>query len=332
MNFAEKFNYLDIFKCIDDDFLNIFHDSCDSDYSTPESINSYKDIFMRNLNNYADFFSLDSNKLRNFYNFLLNFEVFFSGHSLGEYSALCAAGVLNFFDCIDILYNRSKLMSEAEDGGMVAIIGSTEDAEKLINHGQLFGICVKANQNCEGQIVLSGSVKVIDEVIKFALEIGVKAIRLSVSGAFHSPLMLDAQNSLKDVLINKVFHDPISGFFSSSTYFNDVMFFGNSIKESMFQQMTHGVNWKNLMNRIVNGDFGTGDLILIQKVKDCLHGSDYFKGVELSSNTDIPNHFENKTLFIEIGPGKILSGLANKHKYDNFNFSLNANELYKHLW
>lgn len=303
-------------------------------------------------------------KSQSFYNFLLNFEVFFCGHSLGEYSALCAAGVLNFFDCIDILNKRSYLMSKAEEGGMVAVIGSDEAADKLVDHGSKFGVCIKANQNCKGQVVLSGSFNAMDEVVKFAAEIGVRVIRLNVSGAFHSSLMSSAQNSLQSVLKSKAFKNPLSVFFSSSTYRNDVMFFGKEIKEGIYNQMTYGVNWKKLMNSVVNDEFGRNDERFMNRLENALISilGDELKFDELSDDclkNDVLNccndlekvrydkvqdedkRYQNtyekniqneniqnkKPLFIEIGPGKVLSGFAKKHGYDNFNFSLNSEEL-----
>lgn len=290
-------------------------------------------------------------KTQSFYNFLLNFKVFFCGHSLGEYSALCAAGVLNFFDCIDILHKRSQLMSKAEEGGMVAVIGSDEAANKLVEHGSKFGVCIKANQNCKGQVVLSGSFHAMDEVVKFATEVGVRAIRLNVSGAFHSSLMSSAQNSLQSVLKDKAFRDPLSVFFSSSTYRNDVMFFGKDIKEGIYNQMTYGVNWKNLMNSVVNDEFGRNDERFVKRLENAFVSilgdelncdglsRDGLKGCnDMNENSrnesyrdescqDEKKSQDENTLFIEIGPGKVLSGFAKKHGYDNFNFSLSSEEL-----
>lgn len=124
---------------------------------------------------------------------------FMAGHSLGEYSALTAAGALDFSTALSLALERGRLMYEAglvNPGGMAAVIG--------MNPSLLGRICEEtgayiANLNCPGQIVISGATDCVKEAIKLARERGAKiAIPLQVSGAFHSPLMRSASDGLKD--------------------------------------------------------------------------------------------------------------------------------------
>ncbi|MFC1554593.1 ACP S-malonyltransferase [candidate division KSB1 bacterium] len=124
-----------------------------------------------------------------------------AGHSLGEYSALTAAGVGEFDDILQIVKVRGELMQSAGEkspGTMAALIGGDRDgAEAVCENAREKGIVQPANFNAPGQIVVSGSVEGVREVIRIAKDFGFKrALELNVSGAFHSPLMADATAGL----------------------------------------------------------------------------------------------------------------------------------------
>jgi [acyl-carrier-protein] S-malonyltransferase len=127
------------------------------------------------------------------------------GHSLGEYSALCATNAISLSDAAKTLYARGLAMKNAcpnNIGGMIAIIGATEEQiNDILFQSNKFGIIVLANDNSTGQVVLSGEMKAIDASVEIAANIGIKkAIKLPVSGAFHSPLMQKAKDEMIVVL------------------------------------------------------------------------------------------------------------------------------------
>ncbi|UCH09495.1 MAG: ACP S-malonyltransferase, partial [Fidelibacterota bacterium] len=124
-----------------------------------------------------------------------------AGHSVGEYSAVVAAGALDFIDALKVVKVRGELMSQAGQmapGAMAAILGATENQiQQICEDAAAAGVIVPANLNSPGQVVLSGHQKAIDQAIKLAGEMGLRrAIKLNVSGAFHSPLMSSARQGL----------------------------------------------------------------------------------------------------------------------------------------
>ncbi len=126
-----------------------------------------------------------------------------AGHSLGEYSALYAAGVAGFEDILNIVKVRGELMQTAGEkspGTMAALIGGDEKTvQALCDEASKTGIVCPANFNAPGQIVISGSVEGVHKAIEAAKNFGIRrAVELNVSGAFHSPLMADAINGLID--------------------------------------------------------------------------------------------------------------------------------------
>jgi len=128
-----------------------------------------------------------------------------AGHSVGEYSALVASGALAFIDALRLVRIRAEAMYEAgikRPGAMAAILGiSDEGLEGLLKDVREAGTIVAANYNCPGQVVISGEVSAVDRAVEVAKEHGAKrAIKLNVSGAFHSPLMADAQAKLSEAL------------------------------------------------------------------------------------------------------------------------------------
>lgn len=123
-----------------------------------------------------------------------------AGHSLGEYAALTAAGAIDFDDAVRLVHERAQAMSDAAElqaGGMVAMLkGERDDVVEL---AERIGLCV-ANDNAPGQIVLSGAMQDVDEAVRRADEIGCRARKLAVGGAFHSPLMAPAAERLRRAL------------------------------------------------------------------------------------------------------------------------------------
>ncbi len=137
---------------------------------------------------------------------------FVAGHSLGEYSACVAAGALSFEDALVLTRRRGQLMYEAglaRPGAMAALLGlSREDAEAACAEAAGAGIVVAANLNAPGQVVISGEPAAVERACKCAKARGAKrAIRLEVSGAFHSPLMESAAHGLTDALAAVTFRD-----------------------------------------------------------------------------------------------------------------------------
>lgn len=165
-----------------------------------------------------------------------------AGLSLGEWTALYAAGVISFEDGLRIMAARGRLMQEAcdaEPGGMISLIGLSD--EKVLEIAQAAG-ATPANFNAPGQIVLSGSAAAIAEAERLAKEAGAKrAIRLPVAGAYHSPLMARAAEGLKAVLEGVPFQSPAFPVLSNVTGkpHGDPA----SIREAMVRQVTSSVQW-----------------------------------------------------------------------------------------
>ena len=198
-----------------------------------------------------------------------------AGHSLGEYSALVAAGVLDFTDALRLVHARANLMAEAgetQQGTMAAILGmDIAHLQQLCDETE--GTVNIANYNCPGQLVISGEVAAINEVVSLAkVEIGARRCRLlPVSGAFHSPLMAPAQQKFRSVLDTVAFQPPqvdivmnVTGAFATDAA---------NIKQLLFQQITEPVQWEKTLRTI--------------------------------EKTGI-------THFVEVGPGKVLSGLVKR--------------------
>jgi [acyl-carrier-protein] S-malonyltransferase len=199
-----------------------------------------------------------------------------AGHSLGEYSALACAGVLNPGDAILAVRERSRLMQaacDASDGTMAAVIGCEgEKLEGLIKEASREGVLQPANFNSPGQVALSGDRKAVEKAVELAKTYGArKAIPLQVGGAFHSPLMLPAPTELGKVL------DGISFVPANVKVVTNVEATGEEnpakLKQLLIDQLTAPVLWRQSL--------------------EFMHRN----GVEY---------------FIEIGPGKVLSGLVKR--------------------
>jgi [acyl-carrier-protein] S-malonyltransferase len=231
------------------------------------TVNTQPAIFLISYSIYSvirDEFNIDLSKAK-----------YFAGHSLGEYSALSCAGYLNFSDTIKILRIRGDAMQNSVpkgEGGMVAVLGSTVDViEKILKDNEQNLSAQIANDNSEGQIVLSGKTDDLDKLILILKENSIKNIKLPVSAPFHCNLMNKATNIMNDELNKLNFNEGENKLISNVTA-NEI---SNTIelKELLVKQIENRVRWRESVINMINSDV---------------------------------NHF------IEIGPGKVLSGLVKR--------------------
>jgi [acyl-carrier-protein] S-malonyltransferase len=201
-----------------------------------------------------------------------------AGHSLGEFSALVANGVLSFDDALRLVYQRALAMQEAceiNPSTMAATLGLEDSKVEEICASIDGEVVVAANYNCPGQLVISGSNKGIEIACEKMKEAGAKrALPLPVGGAFHSPLMEPAREKLQKAIEATTFNKPHCPIYQnvSTTAVTDV----NKIKENLIAQLTAPVKWtQSVQNMVADG----------------------------------------ATHFVESGPGKVLQGLVKKiHK------------------
>ena len=219
----------------------------------------------------------------------LNKASYFAGHSLGEYTALACAETLSFSESLRLLRIRGKSMQEAVpkgEGGMVAILGSTLDTiEKIIVENSNNYNCYIANDNSNGQLVVSGKTNDLDILIKDLKENNIKSIKLPVSAPFHCKLMNNATKIMQNEIQKCDFKNPKNTLISNVTSqeVNDA----SLLKELLVKQIESRVRWRENVN-----------LMLEKKVNQ----------------------------FIEIGPGKILSGLVKRINKNAVTNSINSEE------
>ena len=175
---------------------------------------------------------------------------FAAGHSLGEYSALCATGSITLEDAAKLLQVRGNAMAACgakTQGAMAAIIGAEIGLVEEIAQAAAQGdICQVANDNSVGQVVISGSKTAIDRAIIIAKEKGAKrALPLPVSGAFHSELMADAAAQMKEALDNTEVKTPIIPVVANVTA--DIVKTPEEIKDLLVKQITGSVRWRETM-------------------------------------------------------------------------------------
>ena len=146
---------------------------------------------------------------------------YFAGHSLGEYSALCCAEALSFDQTINLLKRRGAAMQNAlpnGEGGMLAILGQTiENINSILKENEKKFICYIANDNSNGQIVLSGKKINLELLSEILIKKNIKFVKLPVSAPFHCPLMKNATNEMKNLIIETKFNDPIVNIISNVT-------------------------------------------------------------------------------------------------------------------
>jgi len=201
---------------------------------------------------------------------------FMAGHSLGEYTALAAANVIDFSTAVYLARERGRLMYEAglkRPGTMMAVIGLEEAV--------LAEVCQQtdtkiANINCPGQLVISGTTENIAKAAELAKSRGAaRAIPLQVSGAFHSPLMQPAVDGMAQILAKVIFKDPLVPIIANVTA--QPLTTAGQFKDELLKQLTSSVQWQRSVEYMLKQ--GTGR-------------------------------------FIEIGPGKILAGLIKRINRD----------------
>ena len=215
------------------------------------------------------------NLAKNEFNLDLNKAKYFAGHSLGEYSALSCAGYLDFSDTLKILRIRGDAMQNAVpkgQGGMVAVLGSSVDViEKILTENKENLKAQIANDNSEGQIVLSGKTEDLENLIQILKDNSIKNIRLPVSAPFHCDLMNNATKIMSEELNKLNFKNGQNKLISNVTA-NEIKD-PDELKNLLIKQIENRVRWReSVINMIEN----------------------------------------NVDHFIEIGPGKVLSGLVKR--------------------
>ena len=225
--------------------------------------------------------------LKKEFNFDLESTNFFAGHSLGEYSALVCSESLKFDDALFLLFERGKSMQEAVPvgkGGMIAVLGSDVDEIKdFIQKIKTPGVCEIANDNADGQIIISGDIDSINLLQNILKENKKRCIPLNVSAPFHCSLMNPAAEKMKEKINSVNFKKPILDIICNVTSKPENR--PDEIKKLLIQQIYSTVRWRESMIKMSK-----------EKVTD----------------------------FIEIGPGKVLTGMA-KRTVKNINcFSINS--------
>jgi [acyl-carrier-protein] S-malonyltransferase len=198
---------------------------------------------------------------------------FLAGHSLGEYTALAVAGVLDFPTTVSLARERGRLMHEAGQkvaGAMAAILGLDEPAVNEICRETGTWL---ANINCPGQLVISGPRENVEKAIELARSRGAaRALPLQVSGAFHSPLMRPAGDGLSAIITGLPFKEPAIPIVANTTA--EPLATAQAIKEELMRQLNHSVQWQRSVEYMIgNGvatfiEIGAGNILtgLIKRI------------------------------------------------------------------
>lgn len=217
---------------------------------------------------------------------------FVAGHSLGEYSALAAAGALSLTDTARLLKLRGQAMQRAVpvgQGAMASLIGPKTDlalAEAAAAAGAEVGVCVVANDNNNGNVVISGEKAAVDRAIEKAKELGARAIPLNVSAPFHCPLMQPAADEMATALAAASLVSPVVPLVANITARPETD--AAAIRRLLVEQVTGRVRWRESMEWMATEG-----------------------GV---------------TRFVEIGSGKVLTGMARRIAPDAESLALNSPE------
>ncbi|KAA0258799.1 ACP S-malonyltransferase [Deferribacter autotrophicus] len=201
----------------------------------------------------------------------------FAGHSLGEYSAVVAAGGLSFEDALLAVHNRGKFMQEAVPvgiGAMAAVIGAnTENVESLCNEISKENYIVEpANYNSPNQLVVAGHKEAVDEFITRAKEIGAKrVVKLPVSAPFHCSLMKPAEEKMAEYLMNTKISDLKKPVYNNVSAQKELL--ADEVRDALIKQVSSPVKWTQLITNMIEDGF---------------------------------------TTFIEVGAGNVLTGLIKK--------------------
>ena len=190
------------------------------------------------------------------FNIDLNKAKFFAGHSLGEYSALSCAGYLGFSDTLKILRIRGDAMQNSVpkgQGGMVAVLGSTvENVEKILKDNEKKFKVQIANDNSEGQIVISGKTEDLDKLIIILKENSIKNIKLPVSAPFHCNLMSKATD-IMSVELNKLNFIESENKLISNVTANQISSI-DELKDLLIKQIENRVRWRESVINMINSD------------------------------------------------------------------------------
>jgi [acyl-carrier-protein] S-malonyltransferase len=177
-----------------------------------------------------------------------------AGHSLGEFSALAAAGALSFEDGLKLVYQRAMAMQkacEAVEGTMAAVIGLDDEVVEKICY-EIEAVVVAANYNCPGQLVISGSVEGIEKAVEKLTEAGARrAMVLQVGGAFHSPLMQPAKEELQAAIEQTNFNAPSCPIYQNVTAQAETD--PEKIQQNLIEQLTAPVRWTQTMQNMIAG-------------------------------------------------------------------------------
>ncbi|WP_122465321.1 ACP S-malonyltransferase [Brevundimonas lutea] len=217
---------------------------------------------------------------------------FVAGHSLGEYSALCAAGAIPLAETARLLKTRGQAMQKAVPvgkGAMASLIGPKTDlalAEAAAAAGAEVGVCVVANDNNAGNIVISGEKAAVDRAIEKAKELGARAIPLNVSAPFHCPLMQPAADRMAEALAGVTIAAPTPPVVANVTARPETE--PEAIRRLLVEQVTGRVRWRESVAWMA-GEGGVGR-------------------------------------FVEIGAGKVLTGMAKRIAPEVESLSLNTPE------
>ena len=229
------------------------------------------------------------------FNFNFNKTKFFAGHSLGEYSALVCSESLNFEDALYLLHERGKAMQEAVpigEGSMIAVLGmKIEDIKDILKtKDQEEGVCEIANDNAEGQVILSGNKKKVENIQIYLREKKIKSIPLKVSAPFHCSLMSNAAKTMEEKIVKTAFKKPLFKIVNNvnATPENDQ----EKIKKLLIEQISSAVRWRESIIKM--------------------------------SEEGVKN-------FIEIGPGKALTGMVKRTQKNVNCFSINSIDDIKNL-
>ena len=176
-----------------------------------------------------------------------------AGHSLGEFSALVSAGAMSFEEALQVVKVRGTEMARAgqnHPGAMAAILGADPaQIDSLCAQAGALGIVVPANFNGPGQVIISGEIQAIDAAIVIAREMGIKrALKLNVSGAFHSPLMASARDALAAVLDQVAILDPKVPVYQNATA--KAVTSAAELRENLLAQLEKPVRWEESMRQL----------------------------------------------------------------------------------
>lgn len=226
--------------------------------------------------------------IKNEFNFGIDNFKYFAGHSLGEYSALVCSNALEFHDALFLLYQRGKAMQSAVPvgrGSMLAVLGSKiENIENEIKNLKLDSdVCEIANDNADGQVIVSGDKKSVDLLKSNLQQKKIKSIPLKVSAPFHCSLMRPAAEKMKDKILSTKFKEPALEIVCNVTAKPEKN--AETIKKLLIEQIYSSVKWRESMIHV--------------------------------NESGVSN-------FIEIGPGKVLSGMIKRTIKDSNCFSINS--------